>query len=355
MTLRIVGMMVAIAAVAVTMVLVPAAVPTSGDAPGMTGAPTGGGTAGGGDGLTVPGGDSQANDLWSANIGGTTTTGLDTSDVGRVLYQGTKRLIQTQLPTGDSAAVEVCEGFPEVTVSQTGASGGPGIDGIKLRLDFNACTVSVGELTKTSVGVHRTSPRLDHSDDFYATSRWPIARASNISWSSSNPVVQWQTLGTPVRVRKSRLIGSLEDWVMRDLTTVEIVRTLQINPLRTNAVTRSCRPHSPFRGQIRWYRDACESGYQTVAGQERAWARGRFHAEVQDAHRGTTLHGDPRHTTYIQLQGDASADQVRSCTFSPYNIRRLQATFSKQGIFRLLWAGPYGVTVDCRYYKHELY
>lgn len=355
MTLRIVGMMVAFAAVAVTMVLVPAAVPTSGDSPGTTGAPTGGGTAGGGDGLTVPGGDAQASNLWSANIGGTTTSGLDTSDIGRVLYRGTKRLIQTQSPTGDGATVEVCEGFPEITVSQSGASSGPGVDGIKLRLDFAACAVYIGELTRTSVGVDHPGDSRSRGPGAFSPSHRPYARNTSIAWfkprTESGESVD-VTHGLP---RFGRLWGSLEDWVQRDLTKVEVSRTLLKNPLRTTGFAKYCRTDSPFEEQIRWYNDECLGGHQTVAGQERAWARGRFHAEVQDAHRGTTLHGDSRHTIYIRLQGDASADQVRSCTFSPYNIRRLRATFSKVGIFTWWLAGPYGVTVDCRYRYHTLY
>lgn len=349
MTLRIVGMMVAFAAVAVTMVLVPAAVPTSGDSPGTTGAPTGGGTAGGGDGLTVPGGDAQASNLWSANIGGTTTSGLDTSDIGRVLYRGTKRLIQTQSPTGDGATAEVCEGFPEITVSQSGASSGPGVDGIKLRLDYSACEIQVGSLTSAHTGVTSMLQR-GGSAVTLGLNGMPNVANTPIAWQGVHIPLETSAGANPSGTRRlSRLTGAIEDRLQLDLTNVEIRRHYDTTNLTDAVFSYDCDTQSPFSEYIQWHEDACTGNNGMVATRLRAWARGRFHAELRSfLGMRARLNRDSRHTIYLRLEASGATEPVRSCTFTPVGIRGLTATFPRLDP-RFLIKPDWSVTVDCRY------
>lgn len=351
MTLRISVVLVAFAAAVVTMVWVPSVVPTSGDGPGSTGGPIGGTTERGGGGLTTPGDVPQTSALWSANIGGTTRSGLDTDSVGSILYRGTKRLMQLPTITGESVAREVCQGFPEISVSQAGSSNTPG-GGIKLRLDFDECVVRVEELTRTNIGVYTATGQESSSP---TTLAWPTrrtVRAYPIAWmpprTDSHGVPDFTI--RPVS-RRSQLIGSIEDWVQNDLTKVEINRVYRLSdPLEPVSFNGFCRTNSVWDEHIRWSNNECIGDQLVVAGQVRAWARGRFNAEV--VARGTSLKGDPRHTIYLRLEGAANGDVTKTCTFSPYAIRFLKATFAPTGIpFGVLGHLPisYGVRVDCRH------
>lgn len=351
MTLRITVVMAAFAAAVVTMVWVTSVVPTSGDGPGSTGGPVGGTTERGGGGLTTPGDVPLTSALWSANIGGTTRTGLDTDSVGSILYRGTKRLTQVPTIDGESRAVEVCQGFPEISVSQTGASNAPG-GGIKLRLDFNECVVRVDELTRTNIGVF-----ADTDEELTMPTR-PTSRTAR-----AYPIAWWPQRTAPPEIadtsrsaysRGSRLIGSIEDRAQYDLTRVEINRVYRLSdPLEPVSYSGVCRTNSIFDGHIRWSNNECIGDQLVVAGRVRAWARGRFDAEV--VREGTSLNRDPRHTVYLHLEGTADGDSTKTCTFSPHAIRRLEATFAPTNpLFWLpswvpLLSGPYGVTVDCRH------
>lgn len=351
MTLRITVVMAAFAAAVVTMVWVPSVVPTSGDGPGSTGGPVGGTTERGGGGLTTPGDVPQTSALWSANIGGTTRTGLDTDSVGSILYRGTKRLTQVPTIDGESRAMEVCQGFPQISVSQTGASNAPG-GGIKLYLDFVECVVRVDELTRTNIGVYAAT---SHESSGQTTLAWPTRRtvsAYPIAWMPS----MTDSHGVPdftIRPvsRRSRLIGSLEDWAQYDLTKVEINRVYRLSdPLEPVSYNGFCRTNSVWDEHIRWSTNECTGAQLVVAGQVRAWARGRFNAEV--VMEGTSLNGNPRHTIYLHLEGKANGDVWKTCTFSPYAIRFLEATFARSGGFPFGWgfrSGPWGVRVDCRH------
>ena len=348
MTLRIAGAIVAIATVVVAMVWIPAAVPASGDGPGSTGAPTGGTAAGGGGGLTTPGDVPQTSELWSATIGGTTRTGLDTDSIGSILYRGTKQLIQVPTIAGESRAQEVCQGFPEISVSQSGASNAPG-GSVKLRLDFAECVVRVDELTRTNVGV-------------FAASGAGLAIPTTLAWPTQRTVefrpIAWRASAADAFDRaddeinpfywRSRLIGSIEDAVGFDLTRVEINRRYGLRiPLRSLAYSRDCRAASIFPDHILWFEDECTGNQSLVAGQMRAWARGRFHAEV--VREGTSLNRDSRHTIYLHLEGSTDGDVTKTCTFSPYGIRHLEATFARTNPLFWLYPGGWGVRVDCRH------
>ncbi len=346
MTLRITVVVVALAAVGVTMVWLPAAVPASGDGPGSTGAPTGGTAAGGGGGLTTPGDVPQTSELWSATIGGTTTTGLDTDSVGNILYRGTKRLMQVPTITGERRAQEVCQGFPEISVSQAGASNTPG-GGIKLWLDFAECVVRVNELTSTNIGVFAAT-----GDDMTmpTTLAWPTRRTVN-----AYPIV-WKPSAADAFGRsddqinpfwwRSQLVGALEDRLAFDMTRVEINRRYGLgNPLRALEFSKDCRATNVFPNHIVWIYDECIGNQLVVAGQVRAWARGRFHAVVRSE--GTSLNRDSRHTIYLHLEGTINGDVTKTCTFSPYAIRHLEATFAPSNELFKRYRGGYGVRVDC--------
>ena len=348
MTLRIAGAIVAIATAVVAMVWIPAAVPASGDGPGSTGAPTGGTAAGGGGGLTTPGDVPQTSELWSATIGGTTTTGLDTGSVGSILYRGTKRLMQVPTIAGESRAQEVCQGFPEIVVSQAGSSTGPG-GGIKLGLDFADCVVRVDELTRTNIGVFAATDEGMTMPTTLAWPTWRTVRSVPIAWTAPTTEL-YETAGdrTLPSVLRSRLIGSLEDRAGLDLTRVEIVRRYRrVNPLEAVSYRRDCRAKSIFKNHILWFEDECTGNQSLVAGQMRAWARGRFHAEV--VRDGTSLNRDSRHTIYLHLEGTARGDVTKSCTFSPYGIRHLEATFARTNPLFWIYPGGWGVRVDCRH------
>ncbi len=277
---------------------------------------------------------------------------MDTDSVGTILYRGTKSLMQVPTIDGESRAQEVCQGFPEIAVSQAGASNGPG-GGVKLRLDFNECLVVVDELTRTSIGVGSMS---DSRPAGLRTLAWPSWRTANqvqMAWSDGAAEHEESSVGRfGAPERRSQLIGAIEDWLQLDLTRVEINRSFRLAlPLQLGHFKKSCESNSIWRDHIRWHSDECIGEQSLVAGQARAWARGRFHATV--IREGTTMNRDSRHTIYLHLEGSANGDVVRSCTFSPYSIRRLTATFapSWQLTDLLFFAipGPYRVFVDCRY------
>ena len=315
------------------------------------GAPTGGTAAGGGGGSTSPGDVPQTDALWSATIGGATRSGLDTGNVSNILYRGTKTLMQVPTIAGKSRAQEVCQGFPEISVSQAGASNAPG-GGIKLRLDFDDCVVRVDELTSTIIGVQADQRAANPASRATA---WPGRRevkAVPIALTTSaieNPITTADTRSLPLW--KSRLIGSLEDAIQFDLTKVEIVRTYRrfTVPLEPASYTRTCRTRSPFAEHFLWSTKECLGAQSVVAGRVRAWARGRFDAQV--GLQGASLNRSPRHTIYLHLEGSAAGDVTKTCTFSPYAIRHLEGTFSTLD-WRFRWIfspGPYGVSVDCKH------
>lgn len=347
MTLRIAGAIVAIATAVVAMVWIPAAVPASGDGPGSTGAPTGGTAAGGGGGLTTPGDVPQTSELWSATIGGTTTTGLDTDSVGNILYRGTKRLMQVPTITGESRAQEVCQGFPEIVVSQAGSSTGPG-GGIKLGLDFADCVVRVDDVTRTNIGVFAAPGEGLTIPTTLAWPTWQTVESRPIAWRSSLSE-RSGSVDEPVSpsVRRSQLVGAIEDRSAVDLSRVEINRSYRLGvPLRAGYYRKRCRAMSVFPDDIIWLNDECTGNQSVVGDQVRAWARGLFHAEVRS--QGTSLNRDSRHSIYLLLEGTPNGDVTKSCTFSPYGIRQLEATFGPTNPFGRL-PMRWGVRVDCRH------
>ena len=274
-----------------------------------------------------------------------------TDSVGSILYRGTKRSMQVPTIDGESRAVEVCQGFPEISVTQAGSSNAPG-GGIKLRLDFGECVVRVDELTRTNIGVYAATGNESSGP---TTLAWPTRRtvsAYPIAWMPSRT----DSHGVPDFTRRpvsrrSRLIGSIEDSLQYDLTKVEINRVYRLSdPLEPVSFDAFCRTNSVWDEHIRWSTNECTGDQLVVAGQVRAWARGRFNAEVVTE--GTSLKGDPRHTIYLRLEGTANGDVTKTCTFSPYAIRFLKATFAPTGIpFGVLGHLPisYGVRVDCRH------
>lgn len=242
--------------------------------------------------------------------------------------------------------VEVSQGFPEITVSARGSLNGPGATGIKLDIDFASCSVTVDELTSTNTGSGAgiNIPILPPAAN--AASDYGPPRAVPIAWRGNGLDTRLKEDSWQPAVRRSRLAGKLEDRAGIALTRVEINRSYTLSqPLRPGYYRKRCSTNSVFKDHILWINNTCIGEQSMVAGRIRAWARGRFHAVVR--REDTSLNRDSRHTTYLLLEATANGDVVRRCTFSPYGIRHLEATFAPTNFVFWLYPGGYGVRVDC--------
>ena len=325
MTLAVVGVM------ATAVVGVPWA---TGDPPTGTG---GGGSGGGGPpgGIAdAPEGASMDDGLWSATVGGTEYGGLGAGDVGKLLWQGGKVTRTYVDDAGIPRTVQVCEGFPEITLESTARATEPGSGSATATMDLINCTVTLSELTHTTTGVHTN---LDRNPGPQGLSWDGSDRVSAlpISWFGSPDGVLFPLESRPgfSRQRNSSVTGRLKakDFLRLRLTKTELKRRYRISDLETIRRSWDCDANSPARGAgVFWEEDDCDGDAYVSLGRARAWAQGRFHGEI----RGTVpltdgkrarFNRSTRHIINLLLVG-TSSHEIRRCTVSPNSIEDLVVT-----------------------------
>lgn len=275
--------------------------------------------------LEVEGDDSDDVELWSAKVGESEFTGLDTSNVGDILFKGdlvSKTIVDDE---GNETTIQVCAGIPPIETSMESGFETPGADSIELFLDLSKCEVSLtsvvyGVVDENISGSEPLLPlgynwsSLESEDRNFPPVYTRILTENRFLPGTYMKYRDWH-LGSDVlpqtildRVFDIVVQAKLEavDGVGFKLTQSEIEIRYNTRTFNVYEYQSDCSAHSPaLLAGISWHRDSCSTPpYTRNASSVKGFVQGQYHGTIpRDRNINNT---DTRHSSSVSFTGYSS-------------------------------------------------
>ena len=309
--------------------------------------------------VAPPGDSGDDAELWSANVGTSSFTGLDGDNVGDVLFRGDTTPYTFVDRDGNEQTVQLCSDIPDVSVSRDFNPVDDSFGGMNLILDLKACTISISKVEygrvneladdTTNPGPIGLLPEYwqsfpsvksvpivyipDHFEPFQNKDQpvlpGPVEELSIYLLGGAFGCEEADTV--PDRTSSRSRVDVTISAEAQDRVNCYLSRTearLVYNPSNLNTSTSSrvnCLVNSPLDriASITWHRDSCSRG-SVVRRSDHVFlsGTGRYHANAPAGR----LSGDSRHSSTVEVRGyrlASSSSSVRihgTCSWSPREI-----------------------------------